>query len=176
MKFPTVYTKDTSEIVSCVGRANQDTYKMSVDDNGVRDLKKVGETDMYAQIQSYKDSCDVNYILQRFANGDQSALSKIQGVYGDFTSMPTTLAELSQRVVDAENLFYNLPVDVREQFDHSPSQFFASIGSDKFNAIFADKNDTADNMVIDSSKINQSAVIDPVVGEKVDVGGVKVES
>lgn len=142
IKFPTKFniksvfpTKKTF-----AGERMQPTYKMTVDENGVRELKKTGQIDLYAQIQSFKDSCDINYILERFAKGDVSALSKIQGVYGDFMNMPRTMAELSQRVIDAENLFNTLPLDVRQQFNFSPSEFFASIGSDKFNAIFADED------------------------------------
>lgn len=133
MLFRTKYNRNKEVFKSVTGDGYQPTYKMRVLEDGKRELEKVGRVDIYAQIQSYKDSCDINYILQRFAKGDESALSKIQGVYGDFTQVPTSLAELQQRVVDAEALFYNLPVDVRAEFNHSPSEFYASIGSDKFN-------------------------------------------
>lgn len=162
MIFPNVYTKDTSDFSSSVGSSKQPSYKMTVEDDGQRVLKRVGETDLYAEIQSHKDSCDVNYILQRFAQGDQTALSKIQGVYGDFTNMPTTLAELQQRVVDAENLFYNLPVDVRAEFNHSPSEFYAQIGSDKFNAIFASPEKPED-MLVDASDVQKPVTVEKEV-------------
>lgn len=169
MQFPNVYTKDTKSMFSVAGSPMQPVYKMKVDADGVRELRKVGEEDLYAMIQSHKDSCDVNYILQRFMSGDQTALSKIQGVYGDFTDMPTTLAELSQRVVDAENLFYSLDLSVREQFNHSPSEFFASIGSEKFNSIFAAKQD---QIVVTSSQ--KEVATDPVASV-VEKEGVNIE-
>ncbi len=131
--FRTQYNRLKEVFKSNVGDGYQPTYKMRVHEDGKRELEKVGRIDLYAQIQSHKDSCDINYILERFARGDESALSKIQGVYGDFTQMPTNLAELQQRVVDAEALFYNLPVDVRAEFNHSPSEFYSAIGTDKFN-------------------------------------------
>lgn len=133
--FPTKYT-ERKRVFSEVGSRMQPTYKMHVDENGKRELRKVGEIDLYAQIQSYKDSVDINVLLQRFARGDESALSKIQGVYGDFTQMPKTYRELAQRVIDAENIFNQLPIDIRKEFNFSPSEFFSSIGSDKFNEIF----------------------------------------
>lgn len=139
MSFPTVYS-DRERSITCSGNRMQPQYKMKVSEDGVQDLAVSGQIDTYAMIQSYKDSTDINVILQRFANGDQSALSKIQGVYGDFTNMPTTMAELAQRVLDAEDLFNSLPLTTREEFNFSPSEFFASIGTDKFNAIFADNS------------------------------------
>lgn len=135
-KFPTQFDKRERQF-SEKGSRKMPVYKMKIDkDTGSRSLRKVGEDDIYSKIQSHKDSVDINYILSRYARGDVSALSKIQGTYGDFTEMPTTLAELSQRVIDAENIFYQLPLEKRAQFNHSPSEFFSQFGSEKFNAIF----------------------------------------
>lgn len=128
------------------GNGMKDTYKMHVDDNGVRELKKSGEYNLYADIQSYKESVSIDYILSRFVNGDETALSRVQGIYGDFTQMPTTLAELSQRVIDAENLFNSLPLDIREQYNFSASEFFAQLDSDKTKAIFSPPDSSVDNI------------------------------
>lgn len=157
MEFVTKYQKE--RVRSNAGSRMQPQYKMTVNkETGAHELKQKGEINLYAQIQSFKNSTDVNYILEKFARGDESALSKVQGVYGDFTEMPKTLAELSQRVLDARTLFDNLPLDVREQFDFNPSVFFASIGSDKFNAIFADKNSTPQPVVPDPVKVQEQQV------------------
>lgn len=119
------------------GSGMKDIYKMHVDDDGKRELKKSGEYNLYADIQSYKDSCSIDYILTRFVNGDETALSRVQGIYGDFTDMPRTMSELQQRVIDAEHLFNSLPLDIRAQYNHSASEFFAQLDSDKTKAIFA---------------------------------------
>ncbi len=171
MNFPNVYTKETKEIFTNSGTEFEPEYKLKVDKEGRRNLEIVGETNVYARIQSFKDSCDVNYILQRFASGDQSALSKVQGIYGDFTTVPTSLSELSQRVIDAENLFNSLDLSVREQFNFSPSEFFASIGSEKFNAIFT-APEKPENMLKDATELEgQISMEKPVVEE----GSVVVE-
>lgn len=152
------------------GSGMKDTYKMHVDENGVRELKKSGEYNLYADIQSYKDSVSIDYILTRFVNGDESALSRVQGIYGDFTQMPTTMAELQQRVIDAEHLFNNLPLDIREQYNFSASEFFAQLDSEKTKAIFAPpesaKQDVVDNVVTDALK--NDVVDKPVLKEGVD--------
>ena len=155
-KFPTQFDKRNRQF-SENGSRLMPVYKMKVDkETGARELRKVGEDNIYAKIQSHKDSVDINYILARFARGDVSALSKIQGVYGDFTQMPTTLAELSQHVIDAENYFYQLPLETRQMFNHSPHEFFASIGTEKFNNLFKDNskvNDLKDSVPSDPTVV-----------------------
>ena len=126
----------TRGVPSVPGSGMKDTYKMHVDDDGKRELRKSGEYNLYAEIQSYKDSVSIDYILARFVNGDETALSRAQGIYGDFTEMPTTMAELQQRIIDAENLFYQLPIDIRAQYNHSPSEFYAQLDSEKTKNIF----------------------------------------
>lgn len=148
------------------GSGMKDTYKMHVDDNGKRELKKSGEYNLYADIQSYKDSCSIDYILTRFVNGDETALSRVQGIYGDFTQMPTTMAELQQRVIDAEHLFNNLPLDIREQYNFSASEFFAQLDSEKTKAIFAPP-DTAKQDIVDTV-VKDTIVDNTVVKEGVD--------
>ncbi len=138
MKFDTQFTRlGVAGVKSTPGSGMKDTYKMHVDADGKRELKKSGEYNLYADIQSYKDSVSIDYILTRFVNGDETALSRVQGIYGDFTQMPTTMAELQQRVIDAEHLFNNLPLEIREQYNFSASEFFAQLDSDKTKAIFA---------------------------------------
>lgn len=121
---------------SVPGSGMKPTYKMHVDKDGKRELRQNGEYNLYAEIQSYKDSVSIDYILARFMNGDETALSRAQGIYGDFTEMPKTLAELQQRVIDAEDLFNSLPLDIREKYNFSASEFFAQLDSDKTKAIF----------------------------------------
>ncbi len=152
--FDTQFTRlGVSGEKSKPGSGMKDTYKMHVDENGKRELKKSGEYNLYADIQSYKDSCSIDYILTRFVNGDETALSRVQGIYGDFTQMPKTMAELQQRVIDAEHLFDSLPLDIRAQYNHSASEFFAQLDSDKTKAIFAPPEDAketvADQVVVD---------------------------
>ena len=150
MKFDTQFARlGVSGVKTTPGSGMKDTYKMHVDADGKRELKKSGEYNLYADIQSYKDSVSIDYILTRFVNGDDTALSRVQGIYGDFTQMPTTLAELQQRVIDAEHLFNNLPLDIREQYNFSASEFFAQLDSDKTKAIFAPPEEAKETIAED---------------------------
>ena len=135
MKFFTNWSNRPEKKSTCPGNRFEPTYKLAIDDNGVRDLAVSGQTDTYAFIQSHAISCDINYIIERFARGDETALSKVQGIYGDFTQVPTSLAELAQRAIDAENIFNSLPIEKREKFNFSPTEFFTKFGTDEFNEI-----------------------------------------
>lgn len=132
---------------SKIGSGMKPTYKMHVDEDGKRELKQSGEFNLYADIQSYEQSVSIDYLLTKFINGDTTALSRAQGVYGDFTQMPRTLAELQQRVIDAENLFNSLPLDIRAQYNHSASEFFAQLDSDKTKAIFNPPEQATEDIV-----------------------------
>lgn len=142
MEFRTIMNRE--RIVSNPGERFAPTYALKVDDDGVMDLRETGKVDIYGKIQTYKDSVDIHYILERFVNGDESALNAATPSFGDFTEYPTTYAEMLQRTHEAEEMFMQLPVEVRAEFNHSPGEFFSSIGSDKFNAVY-DKHFKVEN-------------------------------
>ena len=107
-------------------------YGPVFDENGTLDLEPKGKENLYDYIQSHKDSCDIKLIVDRCARGDLSALSKAQGMYGDFTTLPRTYAEALQALTDAENFFMGLPVETRAKFDHDPHKFIASMDKPGF--------------------------------------------
>lgn len=105
-------------------------YFKTVDDKGFEVLKECGKENLYDEIQSHKDSVDIHVILARYAAGDVGALSKYQGMYGDFTKAPTSLVEVIQMVNEGERAFMDLPLSVREQFGNSLSRWLAEFGTD----------------------------------------------
>lgn len=140
MKFRTQFD-DNSQFVTNPGTPIIDTFALRTDDKGVKDLVKVGKLNIYEQIQSHADSVDLHLTLERFLNGDISALDqRHDGVFMDLTTMPQDFYEVYQKVEQAEELFYDLPVEVREKFNHSPSEFFAEIGTEKWNTIITEYN------------------------------------
>lgn len=76
----------------------------------------VGKENFQAYIQSFESSCDLAIIAQRVANGELGLLNSRQGIYGDFTQAPTTLAEVLQTRIDAKTMFNNLPEDLQKKF------------------------------------------------------------
>ena len=64
MKFDTQFNRlGVSGEKTKTGSGMKDTYKMHVDVDGKRELKKSGEYNLYAEIQSFKD---FNYVLLLF--------------------------------------------------------------------------------------------------------------
>lgn len=114
------------------GKRYKVNYSPMFSETGSLELKEDGVTDIYAIIQSHRDSADINNIIARFTRGDVSALSARQGSFGDFTQFPKTYAEAQQKMIDATNLFMSLPVEERAQYNHNPAEFIADIGSEKW--------------------------------------------
>lgn len=114
-------------VLSNVGNPVKPVYEAKVDSNGVIDLVQTGIENLYDYIQSFKDSCDINVIVKKFASGDVSVLSKKQGTYGDFSNMPETYAEMLNIVIAGENMFNSLPVETRAKFNHSFREWMSSM-------------------------------------------------
>lgn len=112
-------------------------YQLSLAPDGKEILVAVGEHDIYPEIQSHAKSVDINEIILRHQRGDIDVLAQRAGMYGDFTNMPTSYAELYQSVLDAQAYFDSLPLDIRQKFDHSFSKFFTSIGTPEFSTVFS---------------------------------------
>ena len=95
-------------------------------------LNETGTENLYDYIQSHRDSVDIHKILQRFEEGDVNVLSKVQGQFGDFSDYPRSYAELLNKVLEGEQSFNQLPLDVREQFGFSYERWLASAGSESW--------------------------------------------
>lgn len=97
--------------------------------DGSIELVPNGQTNMYQFIQSHADSVDIHVLLQRYRNGDDLALNRVQGFYADVADMPKSFADVLNVVQDGERHFMSLPKDVRAQFDHSFAKWLAAMGS-----------------------------------------------
>lgn len=102
-------------------------YSPVFDKEGNLELQPSGKENLYDFIQSHAESVDIHVILERFARGDVSALSKVQGTYGDFTTIPKTYADLLNAVIQGEAYFMSLPVETRAKFDHDFHKWMAGM-------------------------------------------------
>lgn len=137
MKLDTFLDRQSDRLRFPMETGKKFAYKRELRSNpttGKKEIVKVDTINTYNYIQSFKDSCDINVLIQRFANGDESALGIGRTPsFIDCTQMPKTLAEAQSQLIEAENYFNSLPVEVRAKFGHDAGQFFAEIGSDEFN-------------------------------------------
>ena len=135
MKFRTQFSEDRPSPKSNHGDRIHPVYGSNYDARGRLILEQTGEESIYDYIQSFKDSVDIHVILKRFQNGETDVLSKIQGVYGDFTQLPNDYASLLNTVNTGRSLFDSLAVDVRAKFGHDFNQFMSALCDGSINDI-----------------------------------------
>lgn len=128
MQFRTQYDNHDRVYVH-PGDPEKLTYTPQIDEHGHMELVVSGKENVYDYIQSHADSVDIHVILARFQRGDVSALSRVQGFYGDFMNVPKSYAELLNSVIRGEEYFMSLPVSVREKFGHNFNSWLVTAGS-----------------------------------------------
>lgn len=109
------------------------------------DLEQDGEIDTYAEIQSHADSTDIYTIMARYENGETEILNRKNGQWIDLTEMPTTFAEMHQLIIEADQTFQNLPLDIREKYNFSTADYIADIGSPRWIELM--KGEKADDVI-----------------------------
>lgn len=120
-----------NEFVSQPGSGIKQLYRGVLDkDTGIITLVENGKKNLYAEIQSYKDMCDINKIVSRYVNGEIDILNQVQGVYGDFSASPSSLADALQQAYDSEQQFNRLPVEIKQKFDNNWRVWLNSFGSE----------------------------------------------
>lgn len=105
------------------GEAVEDDYKEHFDADGVRSLVIDGQRNTFDEIQSHRDSVDINLLIKRYMNGDFTALDRANPMFIDISDMPKTFAEWLESQARAKDYFYSLDPDVRAQFNNSYEQF-----------------------------------------------------
>lgn len=105
-------------IKSNPGSRYRNSYIGKRDANGNLDLHCTGRVDQYAMIQADKESTDINVILSRFAEGDSTALSRMQAIYADFTGLPDSYVGMINMIEDGKRAFDELPAAMKQVFDN----------------------------------------------------------
>lgn len=125
-KFKTQYD-ERKRIHAKPGSPIHQTYRGFYDDDGVLQLIPDQVINTYDEIQSHRDSCDLQLLLKRYIAGDTECINKVQGVYGDFAFMPKDYTSLLNRVSDGRKLFDSLTANVKAEFNNSYEQFLVSM-------------------------------------------------
>lgn len=139
------YDEDRKRCLAPIGSRIADQMSVVVDSRGHRHLEKVGETDRYAYIQSFKDSVDLKQIIERCAlSGDMSILQKVQGTYGDYIGMPGDLRSVEHLRMLAENAYDALSAEIKAKM--SLSDFLECFSTqEKFDVLQSVLNPSIDN-------------------------------
>lgn len=172
MKFRNQFTNDSNVFVSNPGSKIVADYGLITAEDGSTAVGVIGEKNLDAIIQSNKDTGNVALLVAKYNAGDEEALNRVRGVYGDFRNMPTTYAEMVSRLNECRAVFEALPVDIKEQFDNNPDVFWSEYGTERFNNIVTGSpeqsvDNVPDNSVLDDSNVEPSVEVKPVLESEV---------
>lgn len=120
---------ERKELFTNPGSPIHQLYAPKVDNDGNITLVEAGVENTDDYINSFAEETDINILISRMQNGDMSMLNS-PGVYGDFTKMPKTYAEVLQLQIDSKRLYDSLPADIKQKFDHDSNKFFAQAGTE----------------------------------------------
>lgn len=76
--------------------------------DGCFTIEESGTFDLQEQINANASSCDINVLVARYNAGDLTALSRRQGVFGDFTSAPDSYRQALEIVKGFESAFSDM--------------------------------------------------------------------
>lgn len=119
---------------SITGTGKESEYAYKIDENGVKTLEKVGEVDVYAQIQTYLEETKIENIIKRAAY-DPTAIGSQEWMNGEFTDIsntPTNYHEWKKIVNEAEKNFNALPAELKAKFDNNVEKYVNEYGSESW--------------------------------------------
>lgn len=113
--YPVGY--DPNAFVSEAGERYAPRYIGEVDrDTGMIKLVSSGQDDLWNLHSACAEQCDINYIVQRFRNGDVSVLNRVQGNYLDVVGMPKNLREINDVAVKLRTSYELMSDDLKKKF------------------------------------------------------------
>ena len=125
IEFGTRYGENP-RVFSNPGSDVRTVYSARFDDCGRLVLEPVGEENIFEEIQSHRDECDLNRILERFRNGETDILDRVQGFYGDVTKMPTSYPEFFNLMKRGREFFDSLAPEIRSSFGNNFESFIVA--------------------------------------------------
>lgn len=114
------------------GESVRRTYLWERNEKGEKVLKLDQIIDQQAEIDSYLEETKLENIIRR-ASIDPSIAERIAPNLGggvqDFTKAPQTLAELQNIMIRAEQIWDEVPKEIKLKFDNDVDKFIASFGT-----------------------------------------------
>lgn len=114
------------------GESVRRTYLWERNEKGEKVLRLDQTIDQQAEIDSYLEETKLENIIRR-ASIDPDIAARIKPDIGggiqDFTEAPQNLAELQNIMMRAEQIWDEVPKDIKLKFDNDVDKFIASFGS-----------------------------------------------
>lgn len=117
------------------GETIRRTYLWERNEEGEKVLKLDQIIDQQAEIDSYLEETKIENIIRR-ASIDPNIAERIAPNLGggiqDFTEAPQTLAELQNIMIRAEQIWDEVPKEIKLKFDNDVDKFIASFGTEEW--------------------------------------------
>lgn len=114
------------------GESVRRTYLWERNEKGEKVLKLDQVIDQQAEIDSYLEETKIENIIRR-ASIDPNIAARIAPELGggiqDFTEAPHTLAELQNIMIRAEQIWGEVPKEIKLKFDNDVDKFISSFGT-----------------------------------------------
>lgn len=114
------------------GESVRRTYLWERNEKGEKVLRLDQTIDQQAEIDSYLEETKLENIIRR-ASIDPDIAARIKPDIGggiqDFTEAPQSLAELQNIMMRAEQIWDEVPKEIKLKFDNDVDKFIASFGS-----------------------------------------------
>ena len=142
--FKTRYSKPSFK-PSPAGSEEMMTYQLRLTKTGKKVLVEDKKINIYNIIQEDREEADLHTIINRAVSGDLSAIQRLQaqanGEKGivDLTKVPNNLIEAKQMLVDAEKEWLKLPLEIRQKYNNSKTEFLAAVENGEFDKFVKEK-------------------------------------
>lgn len=133
-KFFVPYSGKHRSGLCCTGSKLDNEYCEVINRDGEIVVAKTGLVNNWAKTQESRES-DIYELIEQ-SGVDPLVLHNqqvdIEGMVDDFTAFPRTLAEAHEVMMKGERAFYELPLDVRNEFGGSSRRMMRSIEEGTF--------------------------------------------
>lgn len=126
------YERQHKTTPSPAGSKMAPTYEIIIDQQGHKELKQTGFTNIYAKIQEALESTLIQNIIDRATLGDPAALNAVQSHYIDATDLPENLMDAQNLAIRLQNEFDALPASVKAKFENKTSQYVEEYGTNEW--------------------------------------------
>lgn len=91
-------------------------FKLVMSEEGRKILVKDGDSNLFDEIQMFKDECNIYNIIRRYQLGDVGALSKVSSAYIDTLGQPKTMQEALNLSLKLKSNYEALKPEYKSQF------------------------------------------------------------
>lgn len=129
-----------------------DVYGYFTDEDGQVQFGVVSEENIYDKIQSYADSCDMDFVKQMILDGECPAPAVPDEAFFDTTVFPDSLVDAMNGIKSAARSFLSLPLELREKYNNNVYEF-----AKKFDFSILQKKEVSEDVKVKADKSSTEA-------------------